>query len=289
MQIDVRNFPHPVLSYFSDDYTNCLYQAIINTSVTKTKYRLSVLSKTSSKDLLEFAKAGLAMHALHVECPATRFRHIYKSGVEKFDIEIDVDDLDGLVYLSPLIVATHNISGYSSADFHADFGGCKFDIRKGDILAIDRDRSFIAQKEVDPLRKLPSIFTISKNHAENPPVMDIDADGHKVVVKLDISTFDAYAVLAKDAAMAPLLSSLVIIPALTELLALISEAEDWGAEQFNSKRWYQVLSAKLKALGYTPGEVFPDSAVCIAQQLIGQPLRQALSFLTASEEVEGDE
>ncbi|CAE6689406.1 hypothetical protein R70006_00268 [Paraburkholderia domus] len=289
MQIDFRNFPHPVLSYFSDDYVKCLFQANVSSAVTKTKYRFSVWSKTSSADLLDFVKDGMAVHALHIECPATRFRKLFTAKNEKFDVEVDSIDLEATVYLLPLIVAATDIEGYTSKDFHGDFEGTKFSIKKGDILAIDRDRSFVAQKDIDPLRRVPSIFTVMPNHAENPPLMDLEADGQKVVVKLDPSTYEDYSALSKNAQMAPVLSSLVIIPALTELIVLISQAGEGERAEYATKRWYQVLMVKLAALGYpTTGEI-TDSAICVAQRLIGQPLRQATQLLSASEEVEVDE
>jgi hypothetical protein len=289
MQINYRNFPHPVLSFFSDDYKNCLFQANVAPTVTKTKYRFSVVSKTSSRDLRGFVDSGQALHALHVECPATRFRKLYTSADEKFDVEIDADNLDAHVYLLPLVVASTDISNYSSDDFHSDFSGTSFNIKKGDLLAIDRDRSFIAQKDVDPLRRIPSIFTIVRNAEANPPVMDVDSSGHKVVVKLGPSTFEAYSLLAKNAQMAPVLSSLVIVPALTELVALVSPGGEDTQTEHGAKRWYQVLQSKLAGIGYAAGEEIDDSPACVAQKLIGQPILEAMQSLLATDENEVEE
>lgn len=291
MQVSYRTYPHPVLSYFSDDYLRCHYQTNISTTVSRNSYAFSVISKTSSRSLLSLLASGDALHAVHVECAATRFRKLYKSGVDEFNIEISAEQLDGRVELCSFIIASKNIDEYFSEEFHSDFGGRKFRIRKGDILAVEKDRVFVAEKEHDPLRKLPSIFTIRANPIENAPPIDLDSSGNKVVIQLSHELHTIYKKLSSDRAMTQILSSMIIVPALISLLEIINSGLSVNnISEIEERRWFMVLANKLKELGYklNSGE-FADSSLLIAQKLIGAPLSQALPRLVAISEDSGEE
>ena len=290
MQVSYRTYPHPVLSYFSDDYVRCHYQTNISTTVSRNSYSFSIIAKTSSRSLLSLLNDGSALHAVHIECATTRFRKIYKSKDEVFSIEIPSESLDGRVEICSFIVAAKDFDKYSSAEFHPDFGGRDFKIRKGDILAVEKDRTFVAEKEHDPLRKLPSIFTIRANPIENSPAIDLDSAGHKVVVQLSSEMYGLYKKLSADIAMAQILSSMIIVPALISLLEIINSAvaADNLAE-IEERRWCMILCKKLAEIGHpvSAGE-FPDSTLIIAQKLIGSPLSQALTRLVSLFEDSGE-
>lgn len=293
MQVNYRAYPHPVLSYFSDDYVRCLYQTRINTTVSRSGYAFSVMSKTSSKSLNLLLQEGVAVHAVHVECAATRYRRLFTSAADSFNVEIPTGLLEGRVYICAFIVAAKNIEHYVSAEFHADFGGRGFSIRKGDVLAVDKDRNFIAENEHDPLRKLPSIFTITLNLGDAPPPIDVDSSGHKVVIRLSPEVHSTYKKLAADSAMAHILSSMVVVPALISLLETINFANTSGdVSELEERRWYRVLALKLKDAGYPimdGGGGFSDSTLVIAQKLIGQPLLLGMRGLSNITEESGEE
>jgi hypothetical protein len=293
MQVSYRVYPHPVLSYFSDDYVRCLYQTNVLTTVSRNAYSFAVMSKTSSRSLVNLLGAGEAVHALHVECAATRFRRIYTSKTDSFNINISSDELDGRVYLCSFIIAAKELKNYSSEEFHPDFGARSFSIRKGDVLAVDKDRTFIAEKEHDPLRKLPSIFTIRSNPAATPPPIDIDSAGHKVVIQLSDEMHSIYKRLAADKSMSHILSSMIIVPALISLLETISATVATGdLSEIEERRWYRVLVTKLKDAGYSLNDSdggFGDSTLVIAQKLIGNPLQHGLRNLANLFEDSGEE
>ena len=288
MQVDYRAYPHPVLAYFSDDFVRCLYQTSLRPSVSLTSYRFSVTSKTSSRGLLQLIADGAAHHALHVESPSTRYRRLFSSSNESFDVDVPSECLDGKVQLCTFILAAQDIDAYRNPDFHPDFGGRSFRIKKGDVLAVDRDRFFFAEKDYDPLRKLPSIFTVAKNLDPDAPTIDVDLAGHKVVLRLSTEMFEAYTSLSRDQAMAPVLSSLVIMPALVSVIEMIGLSGPEGRADFEERRWYRVLAEKLRELDYNidKGDEFADSSLVISQKLIGQPLLAAVRSLVELEESE---
>lgn len=289
MQVEYRSYPHPVLSYFSNDFINSLFQTIVKPSVTKTNYHFVVTSKTSCQGLLELVKNGVAVHATHVECRATRYRRLFKSDKEVSEFDIGAECLEGNVQLCNFIIAERDISAYQLNEFHPDFEKFSFRIRKGDILAVDRDRSFVAEKDHDPLQKLPSIFTITKSTKTMAPPIEVDMTGHKVVILLSEEIFSHYRELSIDRAKVTTLSSLIVIPALVHLLdTVFNDAQQ--RQSADDRRWFTVLNRKLKELGYdlAKGSEFPDSSLVIAQRLLGLPLANGLKQLLAADRLDGD-
>ena len=289
MQVEYRSYPHPVLSYFSNDFSNGLFQTNIKPSVTKTNYHFQILSKTSCAGLLALVEAGVAVHATHVECRATRYRKLFKSAKEVSEFDIAAQCLEGKVQLCNFIIADQNIPDYKLEEFHPDFEQFSFRIRKGDVLAVDRDRSFLAEKDHDPLQKLPSIFTITKNTDVSAPPMEVDMTGHKVVILLSEEVFGNYKELSVDKAKVTTLSSLVVVPALVHLLDTVF-LDAPLAQGGNDRRWFTVLNRKLKELGYdiAAGTDFPDSSLVIAQRLLGLPLAHGLKQLLVVDRLDGD-
>src|SRR5207249_938487 len=111
------------------------------------------------------------------------------------------------------------------------------------------DQSFVAEKKTDPLRKIPSIFVIVPNEADDAPAMDIDTDGHKVRVSLSKPNYEAYTLLRQAQPLHSSLNSMIVIPALVAVLESIRHAATSdGLAAFESRRWYITLSRRLKEL-----------------------------------------
>src|SRR5690606_10347048 len=145
MRISYRSYPHPVLSYFSDDLVKCAFQATVEVETTSTFYRVTVRAELSSGDLTSLIRSGKAAYALHVECSPTRYRRITTSAEQVFVLDIPTSAVQGVVDLCVLIVATQPINEYRNANFHSDYGGRAFAVGKGDVLAVAEDRTFVAE------------------------------------------------------------------------------------------------------------------------------------------------
>src|SRR5579875_258765 len=218
MQIKPRSYPYPVLSHFGDDVINSVFQPVVTVSGSKNSYSFNAIFKTNNSDLLQLVAKKAAKYAVHVECVQTRYRNIFTSGEEKFSFEIPSGLLDGRVEVCSFILAAKPLEKYKNANFHPDYAKLSFRIGKGDTLAVGHDREFTAEKKDDPLRKIPSIFSIVPNEDANAPGMDIDTSGAKVVVKLSKTNFDAYRALKADQSLHPLLSVSMIVPALVAVI-----------------------------------------------------------------------
>jgi hypothetical protein len=280
MDMRCRNYPHPVLDYYSDNFINCSFQVSISSSVTKTAYLLNVTAKTSCKDIVKLVEDKKACYAVHVECSPTMYRTIFKSFDENFTIEIPSNEVDGKVQLCPFILAAEDINGYRNANFHPDYNNTSFKVRKGDVLAIDRDRDFDAMKETDVLKNISSIFRVRKSEEENAPAHTLDIEGNIIYIYLSPDNHMLYNYLQKDINLQPVLSTMVIIPAIVNIIDII-KSSDFNIEEFEDKRWFRSLRRRLKELGMevdNPDTL--DESLVVAQKIIGDPISTALKSIS---------
>src|ERR1035437_10145644 len=218
MQIRPRSYPHPVLSHFGDDILNSVFMPVVSVKGAKNAYVFEAVFKTNNADLLNLIEQNKAQYAVHVECNQTRYRNIFKGSSEKFSFEIPAGMLDGRVEVCSFILAARSLDKYKNADFHPDYAKLSFRVRRGDTLAVGHDREFPAEKKNDPLRKVPSIFSIVQNDDPEATGMDIDLTGSKIRVALSKANFDAYIFLRQSQALHPVLSASVIVPALVDVI-----------------------------------------------------------------------
>lgn len=279
MQIKPRLYPHPVLAWFSDDYMSCIYQPAINVEGNKGFFKISMTCRTSSKSLNALIAEKKAAYAIHVECSSTRYRALFSSFESTFEVDIPVGDLDGKVDVCRLIIAKEDILNYSSPEFHPDFSGRSFSIIAGDTLAVAEDVSFPADKKEDELAKLPSIFSVKRNNAEEANPIDIDIGDQKIKVLLMPELHQKFLNLNNDALMRSTLASEVLLPALVFTLEKISNQPEFT--ELMNLRWYRVLSRKLKEEGVdiTDLNSSDESTLVLANRLLGNPLSNSLKDL----------
>jgi hypothetical protein len=281
MQINFRQFPHPVLSFFSDDVVDVDFQTSLKTHKTQNTYIFEVTCFTSSEDLNQLIADRKARFAFHFECSSTRYRKMFISFEHAFTFEIQADELDGKVQICAFILAAADMEHYRIAEFHEDYEGHTFSIKKGDVLAIDSERTFYADKDADPLKRIPSIFSVVPNHGEDSQPLDFDCSGNKIVIKLNVDNFEKYKYLSVSQNLQPLLTSLITLPVLISILEMMRAEEE--LLEYEDCRWYQVIKSRLKVINIDLMNS-SDSVVVIGQKLIGDPLSVSLVALENVEE-----
>jgi hypothetical protein len=288
MEVRPRSYPHPVLSYFSDDIIGSQFQSTVVVKGTKTAYVFDITMKTSNSDLVGLIAAGKAEYAVHVECAFTRYRRLFPGSLQRFRFEVPSSLIDGRVEVCSFILALDDLPAYVNAGFHADYQSLSFGVRKGDTLAVAPDQSFFAEKKIDPLRRIPSIFVVVPNEADDAPAMDIDTSGDKVRVSLSRPNYDAYTFLRQAQPLHSSLNSMIIVPALVAVLEEIRHATTMadGLTTLESKRWYTTVARRLKELGIDASnqEGFSESSPTLALKMIGEPLTDGLKSLRSYEE-----
>lgn len=282
MQIKPRSYPHPVLSPFGDDVINSVFQPVVTVKGNKNAYAFDAVFKTNNTDLIALIQQKKARFAVHIECLQTRYRNIFTSDKDKFSFDIASGMLDGRVEVCSFILADTSLDEYRNERFHPDYAKLTFRVQKGDTLAVGDDREFLAEKKNDPLRKVPSIFSIVPSDDKNATGMDIDTSGAKVIVSLARGNYDAYNSLKVDQSLQPLLSAVVIVPALVNVIEEIRNiASEQGLDAYAERRWFMVICRRLREIGIEPynPDSFVDSSLRIAHELLGQPLNTSLVAL----------
>ncbi|WP_461672591.1 hypothetical protein [Priestia megaterium] len=282
MKVSKRYYPHPVLSSFSDDITEGNFKTNIKITTTKAFYTFDTDFLLTNTDILNYVNNEEACYSIHVECSDTRMRQVYQSFESHFSFEIASDKLNGKVEITPFILAAKDIQNYSNRNFHEDYAGSTFNIVKGDVVAIDEGKTFDAIKEKDELKHIPSIFTVGKfQGTDKKTPYDVDfGQTNKIVIKLSEVNFEYYRQLAQNNETAQILSVMLLLPALVSLLEQI-KSDDFDYEQFEEFRWFKVIEVRLKTLGIdlTRSSDLPESAIVIAQKIIGDPLSGGLKTL----------
>lgn len=282
MQVKPRSYPHPVLAHFTDDIANSVFQPVVTVKGNKNAYVFDAVFKTNNADLLQLIEQKKARYAVHVECTQTRYRDIFRSDNEKFSFEVPAGLLDGRVEVTSFILASKALDKYRNECFHPDYAKLAFRVRKGDTLAVGHDREFTAEKKSDPLRKVPSIFSIVPSDEADATGMDIDTTGPKVRVTLSRPNYDAYATLKSDQSLHPMLSAAVIVPALVTVIDEIRRAgAENGIDGYKDRRWFLVVARRLREIGIDPEnpDTFLESSLRIAHEMLGQPLSASLEGL----------
>lgn len=280
MQIKPRLYPHPVLAWFSDDYRAAMFQPAFEVSGNKAFYKIQLTCRTSSRSLSRLIEDKQAAYAMHIECPATRYRVLFTSTDQIFETDIPVADLDGKVEVCRLIVAGQEINNYASDEFHPDFTGRSFNLRRGDVLAVAEDITFYADKKSDELAKLPSIFSIRRASEDDAPPLNVDLMGDRIAVYLSPSTHEKFISLNSDELLRSTLSVSVLIPAL--VLALEKMTRPENREALVDLRWYRTVVKKLRDIGINADSFGEEgeSSLVLSNKLLGDPLSGAFDDLT---------
>jgi hypothetical protein len=290
MQINQRLYPHPVLSWFSDDYPKGIFQPALQVLPNKSFFRLVLVCKTSSKAIKGLIAEKKAAYCIHVECPSTRYRSAFISYDESFEVDIPVSDLEGKVEVSRTVVCTLRVKNFSCEEFHSDFAGRSFDLAPGDVVAVAETVDFPAIKKEDELAKTPSIFSILRSQDEvNPEDIDIDLGDQKLKILLSPDLHKKFLDLNADVAMRATLCSSLLIPALICALEHIRYTDE--ASALLDRRWFNVLSKRMGDIGIDAQNLkdCAESSLVIAYKLLGKPLAKSFDDLESLLVEFGDE
>lgn len=281
MKIKERHYPHPVLWQNSDDFFDTTFTTDLSVDSSRDGYTLNTDFSTTSGYLRELVSTLTASYAIHVECSSTRYREIFLFNRSRESFIIPSNLIDGKVEVCTFILANEYIPKYRDRQFHPDFEDISFEVWKGDVLAVGDELTFDADLVHDPLRKVPSIFSVQKSTSKEP--MEVSAIGNKIVISLSSDNFDKYNALKNAESIQPVLSSLVIVPALVYVLEDLKAYSEEDLEQLEDEsRWFRVLKRKLKDdfdLEISNISSSNESTLLLAQKLIGDPVTAALGSL----------
>ncbi|MEH7181077.1 hypothetical protein [Neobacillus vireti] len=281
MKIDLRYFPHAVLSPFSKDVKEGEFLTEIKASRTKTHFKFHVVFRLTNYYFLNLIEKGQVHYVIHMDCPKTRFREVYRSNTDTLDLEIDVRDLSGRVEISCLLLAKEQILDYGSDTFHPDYQNVSTIVNKGDILAVDKPKNFVAEVESDSLKVVPSIFTVWKNSDVEAPPYEVVFGETKIVIRLSEMNFQSYNQLRKNGVATNFITSSLVMPALILLLEKLEHSDNEGDTGFEDTKWFPIVKRRLRQLGIDiyDKSSFEDKKAQIALFMLGDPLSKGLEEL----------
>jgi hypothetical protein len=274
-----RLYPHPVKNRYSDDL-DCEFKIEVECCPEPDNYRYSFncQAELTSRDLEQLVESKMATYALHVECSATRFRTVIRSNEKIFNGSIASGCLDGKVEILPMVTALQDIDAYKNDNFHEDYGGVSFNIKKGDFLAVGETKEFDALKQKDALMNIRSIFSVVPNDDRGALPLNVDLNSDRIVISLSIKNYDLYIQLKENQALNSVLASMIIIPTLIFTLDKIKEVASETHDELNDYdglRWYRIFKNKLQSLDYDISDSdmwSSEGTLAIAQKLIGDPI-----------------
>lgn len=291
MDIRYKMYPYPVLAYFLDDYKD---KHAFDVKITQVKdgfdTKLMFETTLTNKELLGLVRSRKASFVYHLECSQTGFRKVIRTDKFSLPYVLSNHEVKNIVQICPFIVATKDITSYSSTDFDDDYKGMTFDIEEGCVLAVGQQVDADVSDSIDDLANTPSIFSIVQNTDETIKEMKVDGNGDKIVIQLPFNDYYSYKSLSQNPKFEPVLNALTIVPA---LVFAIEEMKRWDSEEMNRREidcgWFRsikhVLSKEFNC-DVESGLSGMDSME-LAQKLIGSPLPSAFAELSGGEGTEG--
>lgn len=224
MKITDRDYPHPVLAFFNDDYNKCkFYQNIMfekNGEIIKLKVRSDLRSKTLKK-LINEKKAS---YMLHLECIKSRFRKIYIFQENIKEVEFNSNLVDECFEVILFVIANERIENFYSDEFNKYFENIHFEIDKGDILAVTDRRKISVNKNQRGVKRAGSIFNF-KISEKKDEMLSWEVNDKFIDIKLYKDYFNEYKINMGNGSEY-VLGSMFIAPVLTEILIDMKSDED---------------------------------------------------------------
>ncbi len=256
------------------------FQAVIEPNFQPPDCVLDVSINCGSPTLRHLIEKGSASYMIHVECGRTLYRKSFPSNEPRFKISIPARDLNGVVELTSVIVATRAIKRYEVPGVNAAYGDAVFAIEPGDILACGDPQDF-EQRSRDPLRRIGSIVEIIAS--EKPGVFAMEATYNDPKIKIVLCQTDHanYAALAGKPHLRSLIATALMVPVLVDAVYKL-RGEDKG--DFAEYKWAEVIGRRIEELGLEGAE-----PLRVAQQLYGMPVSRAFQSAQASMEPSASE
>ena len=272
------DFPHPVLAVDGDDYKKEYYftckldEDIIED---EDKIELHVLYELHCEFLSSLIFEEKAVVSLYVESPNSSFRKIFyfdKDDVQT-RIKINKSDIAKKLIVKPYIFAKENMDNYCSEMFNPDyFEGAIFSVRKGDILAFEKQYEVLVE-DINEFKNCASVFSIRLDESVANGIK-VNYNDEKINVLLNKQDHEKYAQLRERQEFRIFLSAMVVFPALVESIEAMKREYVLGEEGISEKRWFLALEKQMDKKGILLSETI--SSVYVANTLLGDILKSSL-------------
>ena len=279
MKIKNKLTPYPILSLYNDDYLNSSFEVDIEVECKFSELLVDVKFKLNDLGLNQLILDGLAVYAVHVECPTTSFRKKYDTNQTELSFRITTDNLKEKVEICCYIVACSDILNYYNNNFHSDYDGIYFNIEKGNILAIGTGKDVTIIKNNDDLENLPSIIKICPIKDLKKGTISVDTDdSNYILVGIYEGIIEKYYELGKNKYKNTIMT-LILLPVIELVLLRMKDAD----EEEKEKKWYKVIENLLNQNGIEVEDLDiqnkEKSVLAIAQNIFADPISRSFEEL----------
>lgn len=248
-------YPYPILRDGSDDYIGCSFSISDQETVFNSKKEAN--GKITLKIEYQLHCASLekmildeeAKVVLYLESRMTSYRKSFSFEKDSTQLELEINktELGDYVDIRPFVVANKDIDNFKLDEHNIElFKGTNISVRKGDFLAEAAGLHVILNK-FDPLADKPSIFKIHVDYELKDSYI-VSWESDTISITLNEKLHNLYNKISSEASYRIVLSSLFVSPALVDVLSAIKNANEDDLEDYKNKKWYIVLTSKLKSL-----------------------------------------
>lgn len=255
-------FPNPVLAAGKDDYIeSCSFHTLLDDNgITVDKENINIPVKYSlvCNGLQTLINSEDAVVAISVRSSAASYSKLFKFpvGVTSMNISIPKFSVVNKMDITGSIIAAHNIDNFRCEDEFNDlyFGTSTFEIRKGDILAIEDSCSiYIDDSELE--RPISSIFNIIRCDNQKSDVMP-NFEDEKIQIFLKSELYELYYKFKdfNNGMLRRYVTGVIVYPVLIEAVGYVISYyqnidEPDGEIDYSCKRWFRAIDRKAEADG----------------------------------------
>lgn len=247
------NYPHPVLSSGNEDYINSEFDIeLVGDAIIEGSKAIIEVSYTLKCDgLQKLIEDGKAKVVVYLESVVAEYRDMktFNAGENVLTIDIDKERISRSLVLKGYIISATEIQSFVLPEHNKEiFGTIPFNLRKGDLLGIATHSFTIPLETYDPLADRPSIFSIRLQTDRPKEEISADFSGNKIIIWLNEETHDKYKKLYEAPDVRGVLASFFAAPVLVDALTFMKYLNDEERASYEDKKWYQVISHRLKTL-----------------------------------------
>lgn len=239
------NYPYPVIRDHAQDYHTTVFKGTMAVNLQPDCYLIRPNFEIANDGIDELISTGKLTYAIEVQSPATWYRKLFLVRDNK-PIRLDPAFLHERVELTPCIVATTAIAGFTNSDFEEEYAEMLFDINAGDVIAIGEIRSFDALYQNDIIKNGSSIVNIGGS--DDAKEMVCDFTRNLIQITLPKAQYEDYKNCGYLRTKYKTLNAILTIPALVEAICIIANDENNPdhTSGLESNAWYKTIVVNLK-------------------------------------------
>lgn len=279
-------YPYPVLNDFNEDYIRSTFSVNYHIREKGFKTKIIVADFILKDEIIEKMISGnKASMILHLECPRTSYRKVFKLAKEQNTTEIIIDDqiMKHKLEMTGIIVVNQEIEVYKNKNINPDYYGNDYKIMnldRGNIIAISLTQEIDIPANDDNFERVSSVINVGLSKDE---YMSVEMDGDIIIIKLPEKQYKQYYTLSETEYSSIVMTS-TIFPSLIHVLDRMSSKDNPVDPELT---WYQVVEKKLKTKDIMIEDINEAySSVKLAQMILEDPLERALGELQIKAEGE---